>query len=73
MEDITVSFMTKPVPEWGRTLDEAEFPHIYFGTFGAIVANVFCLALGSILCGPFISINAEIFVPDKNSKEWLVH
>jgi len=54
------------VPEWGRSLDEAEFPHVYYSTFGAIVANMLCLIFPGIIAGPLTKIISKITLPDKD-------
>lgn len=71
IEDMTVTFQTQPVPEWGRALDEADFPHIYFGTFGAIIANIVCLIFPGMICGPLIKVIGSVTIEDKESLYFL--
>jgi len=71
LEEMTVAFQTQPVPEWGRALDEADFPHVYFGTFGAIVANVVCLIFPGMISGPLIKVLGKVFIGDKDSLDFL--
>jgi len=58
IEDITVSIMEDPVKEWGRTLDQADFPHNYFGTFGAIVANLLALIFPEFITDSLVTFIA---------------
>lgn len=56
--------MNKPVPEWGRTLDEADFPHEYFGTFGAIVVNTLSLIMPHFIVSGICYVAAELYIPE---------
>jgi len=38
---------------------------MYYGTFGAITANMICLIVPGIICGPMIKVLGNFFIPDK--------
>ena len=58
IDTLTKTMLTKPVPEWGRVLDEEDYPRDYYYVFAAIVVNLFAFTIPTWILIPFITILA---------------
>lgn len=72
--NITNTIATQPVPEWGRVMDQGDFPHDYFTNFGAIVANFVCFMFPSHIASYLLKFLANVLLPAETpvaEKKWL--
>jgi hypothetical protein len=70
IDDVLDTIALKPVPEWARVLDNADFPKDYFTTFGAIVVNLLAFALPGYILTPLIKFLTNVILPN-DKRDWL--
>lgn len=74
VKNLTDTIATKSVPEWGRIMDQGDFPHDYFTNFGAITCNIVAFIFPGFITTPLIKIIADIFLPAQTpieERKWL--
>ena len=46
LDKLTTTFRDQPVPDWGRVLEEEDFPRDYYATLAAMTVNGFFFTVG---------------------------